>query len=196
MDMTARKGIEISTWIGTAALLLLLAWFASKGYLTNPEALQALLRQAGWTGPLLFMALQVLQVIIPVIPGGVSSAIGVLAFGPFWGFVYNYLGLVAGSILAFWLVRRYGKPFIRKITSPESYDKYIGWLDKGTRFDWFFAAAIFFPCAPDDILCMIAGLTKMSYAKFVTIIVLGKPLALVAYSMGLTSLLQWVGTLL
>ncbi len=86
MDMTARKGIEISTWIGTAALLLLLAWFASKGYLTNPEALQALLRQAGWIGPLLFMALQVLQVIIPVIPGGVSSAIGVLAFGPFWGF--------------------------------------------------------------------------------------------------------------
>ena len=123
MDMTARKGIEISTWIGTAALLLLLVWFASKGYLTNPEALQVLLRQAGWIGPLLFMALQVLQVIIPVIPGGVSSAIGVLAFGPFWGFVYNYLGLVAGSILAFWLVRRYGKPFIRKITSPESYDK-------------------------------------------------------------------------
>ncbi len=43
---------------------------------------------------------------------------------------------------------------------------------------------------------MIAGLTKMSYAKFVTIIVLGKPLALIAYSMGLTSILQWVGTLL
>lgn len=85
MNMTARKGIEISTWIGTGALLLLLAWFASRGYLTNPEALQALLKQAGWAGPLLFMILQVVQVVIPVIPGGVSSAIGVLAFGPFWG---------------------------------------------------------------------------------------------------------------
>ena len=196
MNMTARKGIEISTWIGTGALLLLLAWFASRGYLTNPEALQALLKQAGWAGPLLFMILQVVQVVIPVIPGGVSSAIGVLAFGPFWGFVYNYIGLVAGSILAFWLVRRYGQPFLKKITAPETYDKYIGWLDKGKKFDWLFAAAIFLPCAPDDILCMIAGLTKMSYAKFVTIIVLGKPLALIAYSMGLTSILQWVGTLL
>lgn len=196
MNMTARKGIEISTWIGTGTLLLLLAWFASRGYLTNPEALQALLKQAGWAGPLLVMILQVVQVVIPVIPGGVSSAIGVLAFGPFWGFVYNYIGLVAGSILAFWLVRRYGQPFLKKITAPETYDKYIGWLDKGKKFDWFFAAAIFLPCAPDDILCMIAGLTKMSYAKFVTIIVLGKPLALIAYSMGLTSILQWVGTLL
>ncbi len=45
MDMTARKGIEISTWIGTAALLLLLAWFASKGYLTNPEALQEAIKE-------------------------------------------------------------------------------------------------------------------------------------------------------
>lgn len=176
-------------------MLLLLAWFWSRGYITNPVALQSLLKQAGWIGPLLFMLLQVVQVVIPVIPGGVSSAIGVLAFGPVWGFVYNYLGLTAGSILAFWLVRQYGRPFIQKITKPETYDKYIGWLDKGNKFDWFFAAAIFLPCAPDDILCMIAGLTKMSYRRFVTIILLGKPLALIAYSMGLTSLLQYVAGL-
>ena len=26
---------------------------------------------------------------------------------------------------------------------------------KGKKFDKFFALAIFFPCAPDDVLCMI-----------------------------------------
>ena len=76
-----------------------------------------------------------------------------------------------------------------------SYDKYIGWLDKGSKFDLVFAIAIFLPCAPDDLLCMIAGLTKMSWKRFVTIILLGKPMALIAYSMGLTSLMQFIAGL-
>lgn len=193
--MTVRKGIEISTYIGTALLVGLLVWFWSQGYFSNPQALQMLFRQAGFIGPLLFIVLQIVQVIIPIIPGGLTSAIGVMAFGPFWGFIYNYSGLVLGSILAFWLVRQYGRPFIQKITDPQTYDKYIGWLDKGSKFDLFFAIAIFLPCAPDDLLCMIAGLTKMSWKRFVTIILLGKPMALIAYSMGLTSLMQFIAGL-
>lgn len=193
--MTARKGIGISTYIGTALLIGLLVWFWSQGYFSNPQALQMLFRQAGFIGPLLFIVLQIVQVIIPIIPGGLTSAIGVMAFGPFWGFIYNYSGLVLGSILAFWLVRQYGRPFIQKITDPQTYDKYIGWLDKGSKFDLFFAIAIFLPCAPDDLLCMIAGLTKMSWKRFVTIILLGKPMALIAYSMGLTSLMQFIAGL-
>ena len=67
----------------------------------------------------------------------------------------------------------------------ETYNKYITWLEKGKKFDKFFAAAIFFPCAPDDVLCMIAGLTKMSWKKFSAIILLGKPASIAAYSMAL-----------
>lgn len=43
------------------------------------------------------------------------------------------------------------------------------------------------PVAPDDFLCMLAGLTKMTYKKFITIIVLGKPASLLVYSLGLTT---------
>lgn len=193
--MTTRKGIELSTYIGTALLIGVLVWFWSQGYFSNPQTLQLLLRQAGLVGPFLFILLQIVQVIIPIIPGGVTSAIGVMAFGPFWGFVYNYTGLVAGSLLAFFLVRQFGRPFIQKITDEQTYNKYIGWLDKGSKFDLFFALAIFLPCAPDDLLCMIAGLTKMSWRRFTTIILLGKPLALIVYSMGLTSLMQWIASL-
>lgn len=50
--------------------------------------------------------------------------------------------------------------------------------------------AIFLPCAPDDLLCMLAGLTHMSLKKFVLIILLGKPLSLIAYSYGLMQLFQ------
>lgn len=192
--MTLRKSIEWSTWAGTAAIIALLIWMTASGYLTHPEQFQHLLKSLGVLGPFFFITIQIVQVIIPVIPGGLTSAVGVLAFGPFWGFVYNYVGLVTGSILAFLLARRYGRPFIQKLVKPETYDKYIGWLDKGKKFDWLFALAIFAPCAPDDLLCMIAGLTHMSLARFSFIILAGKPAALIIYSMGLTTLLQYAAS--
>lgn len=191
IDMTDTKRIfQVTTILGTLFLIGLILYFLSQGYFTDSTKLQALLNQTGIFAPLLFILLQIFQVIIPIIPGGASSALGIVAFGPIWGFVYNYAGLVIGSILAFLLVKRYGKTFILKVCDQKTYDKYIGWLDKGKKFDRFFAAAIFFPCAPDDILCMIAGLTSMTLKKFSMIIILGKPLALIAYSYGLSEILK------
>lgn len=191
MDMTDTKRIfQVTTILGTLFLIGLILYFLSQGYFTDSTKLQALLNQTGIFAPLLFILLQIFQVIIPIIPGGASSALGIVAFGPIWGFVYNYAGLVIGSILAFLLVKRYGKTFILKVCDQKTYDKYIGWLDKGKKFDRFFAVAIFFPCAPDDILCMIAGLTSMTLKKFSMIIILGKPLALIAYSFGLSEILK------
>ena len=191
IDMTDTKRIfQVTTILGTLFLIGLIFYFLSQGYFTDSTKLQALLNQTGIFAPLLFILLQIFQVIIPIIPGGASSALGIVAFGPIWGFVYNYAGLVIGSILAFLLVKRYGKTFILKVCNQKTYDKYIGWLDKGKKFDRFFAAAIFFPCAPDDILCMIAGLTSMTLKKFSMIIILGKPLALIAYSFGLSEILK------
>ena len=188
IDMTDTKRIfQVTTILGTLFLIGLILYFLSQGYFTDSTKLQALLNQTGIFAPLLFILLQIFQVIIP---GGASSALGIVAFGPIWGFVYNYAGLVIGSILAFLLVKRYGKTFILKVCDQKTYDKYIGWLDKGKKFDRFFAAAIFFPCAPDDILCMIAGLTSMTLKKFSMIIILGKPLALIAYSFGLSEILK------
>lgn len=191
IDMTDTKRIfQVTTILGMLFLIGLILYFLSQGYFTDSTKLQALLNQTGIFAPLLFILLQIFQVIIPIIPGGASSALGIVAFGPIWGFVYNYAGLVIGSILAFLLVKRYGKTFILKVCDQKTYDKYIGWLDKGKKFDRFFAAAIFFPCAPDDILCMIAGLTSMTLKKFSMIIILGKPLALIAYSFGLSEILK------
>ena len=53
------------------------------------------------------------------------------------------------------------------------------------KFDVLFAAAIFFPFAPDDLLCYLAGLTKMTSRRFLAIILLGKPVSIALYSLGL-----------
>ena len=141
-----------------------------------------LLEKSGYLAPLIFVIIQIVQVVIPIIPGGISQGVGVLMFGPIWGFVYNYVGICIGSIIVFFIARRYGMPLIKKMFKKELVDKYIGWLDKGKKFDKFFALAIFLPVAPDDFLCYLAGITNISAKKYIMIILLLKPFTISAYS--------------
>ena len=155
----------------------------------SPEALQQYLLQFGMLAPLIFMLIQISQVVFPIIPGGLTCVAGVICFGPLWGFIYNYISIYIGSCINFLLIRKFGKPLLIRLSSPRLYDKYIGWLDKGERFDKLFAIAIFMPVAPDDFLCMLAGLTKMTFKKFAMIIAVCKPCSIFMYSVGLSTFL-------
>lgn len=178
--------------IGTVVVILLMIsvviFGIQKGIFNSSETLQVYLRKFGLWAPLIFMGIQVIQVVFPIIPGGLTCVAGVLCFGTFGGFIYNYLSICLGSCINFMLIRKYGKPLLLQLSSQDLYEKYIGWIEKGTKFDWLFALAIFLPMAPDDFLCMLAGLTKMSFRRFLVIIMLGKPLSILAYSMGVTTI--------
>lgn len=179
-------------FIVVAIVLAVMGWRA--GLFTSTEALNAFLTGMGPWAPIAFLAVQVLQVIIPVIPGGITLSVSVIAFGPFWGFVYNYLGIVLGSYIAFVLARRFGVPLIKSIVSEKSFEKYIGWLDKGqSRFNKLFALAIFLPVAPDDLLCMLAGISKMKTSTFWLILLVCKIPFLLPYSLGLPTIMNWLG---
>jgi uncharacterized membrane protein YdjX (TVP38/TMEM64 family) len=159
---------------------------------TSFDALRTFIIQTGFWGPLVFILIQIVQVVIPILPGGISCAYGVLLFGTAYGFVYNYVGIVIGSVLAFLLSRQLGKPFIQKITPGRIYRKYIGWLDKSSWFDRLFALGILLPGAPDDFLCMLAGASEMKLKKFMIILILCKPGALFVYSISLSGAMDWI----
>lgn len=185
-----KKLINLSSIIGLLATITLLIYGYQAGIFSSAEQLSYMISQAGIWGPLIFIFIQIIQCVIPIIPGGLSCVAGIILFGPFYGFIYNYIGILLGSLINFILARHYGKPLIETIVSKKTYNKYISWLDRGKHFDKLFALAIFMPVAPDDFLCMLAGLTKMTYKKFITIIVLGKPASLLVYSLGLTTALE------
>lgn len=180
-----RRAVNIVTILCTAAIISFVIYGLKSGIFTDRAMMEELVSRGGIWGPVTFMIIQMVQVVVPVIPGGITCAVGVVVFGPWYGLLYNYIGIVAGSCINFYLARRYGQCLVKFFVKEETYNKYITWLEKGKKFDKFFAAAIFFPCAPDDVLCMIAGLTKMSWKKFSAIILLGKPASIAAYSMAL-----------
>ncbi|MFQ9345874.1 MAG: TVP38/TMEM64 family protein [Coprococcus sp.] len=136
---------------------------------------------------LVFILIQVVQVIIPILPGGVSCLGGVIFFGPWLGFLYNYIGICIGSIAVFGISKTIGRPVLYKMFSEKMIEKYDGWTQKDGKFLKLFALAIFFPVAPDDFLCYLAGTTKMTWKQFTAVIVLGKPFSIALYSLGLTT---------
>ena len=181
----SNKIINAVTALGIAITAIFCIWAYRHGLFTNKDALDHYLNTAGIWGPIVFIFLQIVQTVIPVIPGALTSVAGVIVFGVYKGFVYNFIGIVIGSVIDFYLARTYGKALVRKMVSPKTYDKYIGWLDEGDKFDKLFTWAMFFPFSPDDFLCLLAGLSNMTFKKFFIIILLSKPITLVAYTMSL-----------
>lgn len=191
-----RKLLNIATVISLSVIIVLTIYGVKTGLLTDREQLELLVKKSGVWGPLLFITIQMVQVVLPIIPGGITCGAGVVIFGAWHGLLYNYIGIVAGSMINFYLARRYGQCFVKYFVKEETYEKYIGWLEKGKKFDKFFAFAIFFPCAPDDVLCLIAGLTRMTWQKFAAIILLGKPASIAMYSLALVYAGTWIQDML
>ncbi|MFS1157966.1 TVP38/TMEM64 family protein [Enterococcus lactis] len=181
----SRKLINFISIIGLGLSIALTIYFINLGVFKDLNALRGLVGDSIILGPVIFIFIQILQVVIPIIPGGISTAAGVLIFGPYAGFIYNYVGICIGSIIIFLLGRRYGKSFILSMISDKTYNKYIGWLDNQNRFEKLFALAIFLPVAPDDALCLMAGLTNISVKRYTLIILIAKPLSIFLYSMAL-----------
>ena len=180
--------INFSTIIGTILLCIFFYYALKAQIFTSEESLRMFLDRFGIFAPLLFIIIQIVQVVIPLIPCSISTGVGVVIFGPLWGFVYNYVGIVIGSIIVFFISRRYGMPLIKKMFKKELIDKYIGWLNSGKKFERFFAAAIFFPVAPDDFLCYLAGVTDISVKKYIAIIIFFKSFTIFLYSLGLVAI--------
>jgi uncharacterized membrane protein YdjX (TVP38/TMEM64 family) len=63
---------------------------------------------------LLFILLQVLQVVIFIIPGDVINATGGFVFNIFLGSILSFIGVVIGSLIAFYISRFLGYNFVNK----------------------------------------------------------------------------------
>ncbi|MGT2771410.1 VTT domain-containing protein [Streptococcus marimammalium] len=149
--------------------------------LNNPDALAQLIKEHLFCGTILFFIIQIVQVIIPIIPGGVTTVVGFIAFGPIIGFLLNYIGIIIGSIILFAITRNYGRKFILLFTKEKQLDYYENKLSSPT-YEYFFILNMLSPVSPADILVMVTGLTKMSYRKFITIILITKPISIISYS--------------
>lgn len=182
MYKLSQKIIQVLSILAVIGSVVLVIWLYKIGILNDQNELTQLVKSQGALGSLTYIGIQIIQVVFPVIPGGVTTVVGFLVFGHWWGFVVNYIGISIGSIILFWLARRYGKKFCLLFMSEETYQKYESKIDDKKGYEIFFILCMLAPLAPADVLVMITGLTSMSYKKFITIILLCRPISIVTFS--------------
>lgn len=154
------------------------------GKFDSVQSLQKYIERYGAFGPLFLTAFQALQVVIPALPGFLGCAVGSVMFGQATGFWCNYIGISAGSIIAFFLAKKFGMPLLQDMFPEGKYKKWSEWASKSKSYAAFLFLAMLLPLFPDDYLCYLTGVTKMTSRKFIWIIILGKPWCILAYSLG------------
>ena len=162
-------GLPGALWVGREPLAFLWTWFGDQ------EAVTASMARLGIWGAVLLAVLFILQVFFAFIPGqALMIACGFL-YGFEGGFLLSWLSLVAGGEMAFLLARRYGRAFVERWISPDILARW----DKTARGQGvgFFAVSLVLPLVPNDAMCYLAGLGKISHRHFSVANLLGRGVA-------------------
>lgn len=183
-------------YLSVVVIAIVLAFFivimkaCFDGHFNSVESFQEYISKFGYFGPIFLTVFQTVQVVIPVLPGFLGCAVGSVMFGPFVGFLCNYIGISAGSIIAFFLAKRFGAPLIKDIFPSDKYQKWATWAETSRSYIAFLFLAMLLPLFPDDYLCYLSGITKITAKKFIWIIILGKPWCILAYSLGFSLIIK------
>lgn len=157
-------------------MLLIYEKTGLKEIIYDTESLRRVMDAAGIWAPLVFVVLQFLQVVVLPIPSTITILAGVACFGAWRCFWYSMLGILLGSLVAFYIGRLVGYRAVAWLIGKETLD---GWLEKLKGKDKFFLSAMFLlPAFPDDILCFVAGLSSMSWLYFFVMVLVSRAIAI------------------
>lgn len=156
----------------TVLALLLIALRRQVPVLFDPREARAFVAGFGLLAPAVLIVLQAIQVVLAPVPGHVLAAAAGYLFGPWWGTLYNVIGIILGSTVAFALARRFGRSYVERIAHSEAIEWFDGIDDRhklATLFLFFL-----FPGLPDDALCFLGGLTQIPLWKLVAVAAVGR----------------------
>jgi uncharacterized membrane protein YdjX (TVP38/TMEM64 family) len=138
----------------------------------DQERMTAWLADQGAAAPLVFIGLQVLQVLLAPVPGEASGFIGGYLFGAGPGFIYSTIGLTVGSVVNFAVSRGLGRGLVRHWVADRHWQRF----DRLMRHQGALAAFILFliPGFPKDYLCLFLGLSRMSLRLFLPLVAIGR----------------------
>jgi len=131
-----------------------------KDYLTA-ETLGTLLDKAGIWAPAAFILVYAVGVCL-LVPGTLITAIGAAIFGPYWGFLYVWLGAMIGASTAFFLGRSLGREFAASLIG-DRLRKYDDAIERNGFATVLYLRLVYFPFTPMNFGM---GLTKVRFRDY------------------------------
>lgn len=149
------------------AVLLYLAWNSGLlGLLSseNIDAFAAYLRSFGVWTPIVSILLLILETVIPPLPAWPILIANAAIYGLWGGIALSWVGGVLGAIAIFWLARAWGRAYVERMIKPE----HLHLIDEISRKNGFqiLLFARILPVTSLDILSALAGLSSISFGRF------------------------------
>lgn len=182
VDLTTRvqkiSALLVLFLLGLSAFFLWKTGFFSA--LSSFDSMKAYIERSAPYGQLFFFFIQLLSVILAPIPSNVTALVGAVLFGLWQSFLLTFAAVIFGSFLMFCLARVLGRPFVDQFVSKKISEKYLDIIR--SKQDVFLFLVFLFPFFPDDIICILAGLTTIRPARFLIIALIARPWGLLVAS--------------
>ena len=170
-------------WLGAILIVAILAllWVPFSKVGADPTQVRTWIEEMGPLAPLAFYVLNVIQIVVAPIPGYPVQVMGGILFGFVPGTIYSVAGMVTGGVLAAWLGRRLGRPWLIRRMGADSLQQWSEAAHINSFWTWWIILLI--PLG--DIPYFIAGLSNIRLAVFA--------LAILASRGPFTALIVWTG---
>lgn len=140
-----------------AAAVYVVRFTPLKAFLTA-EALGRFLDSAGMWAPIAYMAVYAVGVCL-FLPGTLLTGLGAAIFGPYWGFLYVWVGAMLGASAAFVIGRTLGREFAASLIG-DRLKKYDDAIERNGFATVLYLRLVYFPFTPMNFGM---GLTKVRF---------------------------------
>lgn len=163
--------------------LTLALWSPMIHFIEDPASLSLWIKNAGIWGPIIFMFLNTLQVLLAIIPGGPFEVAAGALFGPWIGTLMCDIAMTCGGVITFLFVKKFGIKFIELFTTREKIEsvKFLHTNKKSTTLLFLF---FLFPGTPKDLMCYVVGLTDIKLTTWILINFVGRFPAILLSALG------------
>lgn len=151
-------------------LLMFIAAFLIKKYV-NREILQEIVSSSGNLGIFVYYLIEVAYITFTPFLNTFILIVSGYIFGSFLGFIVNFLAATTSLFLIVFLVKKYGRPLLKKLVSESFYKNF----DKITQKvgPILLLVAYVIPFSPDDELTYIVAAGPLGFKRFILPVLLG-----------------------
>lgn len=148
--------------VALLAIAFLVAQYLGLGEILRRDRLEALIARMGPWGPVVFVGLKILTVVL-ALPAVPVTFTGGYLFGPLRGTVLNVLAATTGSSLTFLIGRRLGREGVQALLPGRLQDLDARMANRGF---WVVLSLRLVPLVPYNGLNYGAGLTRLSFRDY------------------------------
>lgn len=163
------------------ALVIVNKVFGLDGINSDEEKIEHiinLIQKTGAYGKIVFVLLQILQVVVLPLPALLCYVSGVMIYGPLEAFILSSIGVFIGSMICYAIGRFCGRKIVHWLAG-DKIDKYLDILS--TRGKGPFVIMQLLPFFPDDVLCILAGVTNMNFWFYLMTMLVIRPIVIAVY---------------